>query len=349
MSHRIRIAAYSVGLFCVWGVNVGDIHSRIRRLSLEDTGYDGTFPKVDGDLGYARRQWAVDNIPISSSIRDCQAVAHPEGPFRDAVHVLDKLDSHRQWIGYQADSGNRLSMLVDSVLVDRAAVPLMTSYERYTACADCRGSSGGCPGFAPEFDRFAPGSDTVLIMAFHLDMRWAKRYAAQYKHLTVFNQMSYADMITETYLKRVMRSLGCAEGHRWLGAGNCAGCQSSKCTIIRGKPCIHPEHRTFSCEATGVDCDAIHCMLYGERLPWYYGGTKMAQSYMTRYAMLMATGAAPACCDSYHSFLFEAMRTDKTYIPYEEVPGLDLDDPVPLVVPRGVNVGYVQYVRDPMR
>jgi len=237
-------------------------------------------------------------------------------------------------------------LALDLFQLSRDMVPVMTPYETFASCGDCKGSSGGCPGFAPWFPTMYRNYDTVYVLVIHFDMRWARLYAAGGKSTRLF-QTSYADLITEKYARRIMSRIADASGRRWmLGMGNCSGCHPKHCTVIRGEPCARPAERTFSCEAVGVDCDMLHSQLYGEWLPWTYYAVEGVQSYMSRYVMWFAAGGW-----DFAAVLWDAVRVDQTYIPVNDVEGgeliFDSSDVHTVEVPSGVHAGYTQYVRDP--
>jgi hypothetical protein len=301
--------------------------------------YEGKFPKVDGDWGYLRRLAMCDALPEVYTERPIAEPA-PFGPF--GAEVFD-----RWTVGYRTSTGNDMMMVVDGHLMDRADVPVMTPYEAFASCRDCRGSSGGCPGFAPWFSHMYPNLGQVYVVVVHYDMRWAKKYA----HPGVkakFNQLSYADLITEKLARRLMNHIGAATGsRRMLGIGNCYGCHPQDCTVLRGQPCVKPGKRTFSCEAAGVDCDMLHHNLYGEYLPWvYHQDIDGVQTYMSRYSLVFADRGA-----DYHALLGNAIGDDPYTIPADLVDKpwvlMDVSDAYLAEIPSGVHAGGRQYFRSP--
>jgi hypothetical protein len=302
--------------------------------------YGGKFPKVQGDWGYLRRMAMCDAL---AEVYTERPIVHPlpYGPFgADA--------DHRWIVGYRTGTGNDMTMLVDGHALNREVVPVMTPYEAFASCGDCKGSSGGCPGFAPWFPHMYRTYQYVFVVVVHYDMRWAKRYA----HPGVrakFNQLSYADLLTEKYARRLTNHIGAAtNSRRMLGIGNCYGCNPKACTVLEGKPCAKPGQRTFSCEATGVDCDVLHRDLYGEWLPWSYHGDDGAdgvQTYMSRYSIVFMEAGI-----DYPTLLDEAIKADEYGIPaayVNDFVAFDVSDAYLGDVPAGVHKGCKQYYRSP--
>jgi hypothetical protein len=62
-------------------------------------------------------------------------------------------------------------------------------------------------------------------------------------------------------------------------------------------------------EATGIDCDELHHMIYGEYLPWYYKGTNMMPTYMSRYMCVYKEQDI-----DYAQLLKGAAENDKYYV-----------------------------------
>lgn len=320
-------------------MDLDELLKSIRNFDPSILDYEGKFPKVDGDWGYLRRMAMRDMLPHIVTSRDNTIEANPAGPFRVQA-------DNRLVVGYRTGSGNEMTMALDLFQLSRDMVPVMTPYETFASCRECRGSSGGCPGFAPWFPTMYRNHDFIYVLAVHFDMRWAKRYAAGGKSARLF-QNSYADLLTEKYTRRLLAYVSGVLGHkRMLGMGNCSGCHPQYCTVIRGEPCNHPHRRTFSCEAVGVDCDMLHCQLYGEWLPWTYYAMGGVQSYMSRYAMQFAAKEL-----DYAALLYDAACADPSHVPVGDVEGgeliFDASDVYTVEVPSGVHAGYTQYVRDP--
>lgn len=293
--------------------------------------------KVPGDAGYAKRWIASHELDpvVHDRARSGQALL--DGPWGVEDDVVD----FRMEVGYVTGTGNMVSLLVDAVLIDRDSIPLMTEYETVSMCRDCKGSSGGCPGFAPRFDWLRRGTDKVLVVIVHFDFAWAYKFVTfkGYGPRGTLRQLSYMDRLSDSYIHRIVKAELWDYG-MLLGAGNCAGCHPADCAVIRGGVCSKPQRRTFSMEATGIDCDEIHYALYGEYLPWYYQGTNRMPTYMSRYVLVF--------CDrseiDYLEVLRRSVLQDKSYIDLSQVPEYPELYAELMEVPHGAHTGYSQYV-----
>jgi len=271
---------------------------------------------TDIDLGQKKRELAVHKLPHLVHEREaCEPSI--DGPWTPKLEML--IPIYTEEVGYKTGSGNAMSLLIEAYRVDRSQIPLLTDYEHVSFCGDCKGSSGGCPGFAPRFESMKPKCDDFVVVAISIDMIWAIMYATPkdgWLGRRILKQLMYSDRITESYCKRLLTFLRGANAGFPLGAGNCMGCRPKFCTVIRGKKCAKPRKRTYSMEAVGVDCDELHIMLYGEPLPWYYKGTSKMMTYMTRYMGLFPKESTIGMADCLEGFVTK----DKSYAGITEVP-----------------------------
>lgn len=286
------------------------------------------------DLGKARRAIAVEKLArLVHADRAGSPVPNPDGPAPVGT----------SWyrVGYETGTGNRMSLLVDVIPMQRKDISLLTEYEQVKFCGNCKGSSGGCPGFAPRFEWLKKGVDRFVVVTVSIDMIWAIMYATPQDGWAggrILKQLVYADRLTECYCIRMLRHL--QDYGYVLGAGNCVGCHPKHCTVIKGQPCKTPKRRTFSMEAVGVDCDAVHEMIYEECLPWYYKGTNKIPSYITRYIGLFPN----ADIVNIESVVADFVMGDKSYISVSDVPR-PRDATISLqCVPHGAHKGDFQYV-----
>lgn len=289
------------------------------------------------DIGHARRACAsAYMLPVRTVRGSAGEVANHDGPWGLPVDELDL----RLEVGYKTGSGNISSMLLDAFYIDREDMPLLTEYEVFTACGDCKGSSGGCPGFAPLFTKMKRNISSMFVFVVHYDYAWAHEYVTKkgWGKVPILRQMTYMDRLTDSYLNRLRKRMQEKIGCYVLGAGNCLGCLPSKCTVIKGLPCTYPKKRTFSMEATGIDCDELHHMVYGEYLPWYYQGTGKMPTYMSRYMTIFDVGL------DYVELLRDVAINDWSYVDPKLVPEHDAPHKELLIVPSGVHEGYQQCV-----
>ena len=293
-----------------------------------------------GDLGHARRAAAADSIlPEVYDRAEVVMLPDPGGPALGWDGTCFSKE-----VGYRTGSGNDMSLLVEIFPINRHDVPLLTEYEQVKFCGDCKGSNGGCPGFAPRFEWLRSKCEDFIVVTISIDMIWPIMYATPrdgWVGRRVLKQLVYADRLTDCYGHRMLKAVR-KDGHV-LDMGNCPGCRPSRCTVIRGEKCRLPKKRTFSMEAVGVDCDELHKMFYGEQLPWYYKGTSKIPAYMTRYI-----GIFP------HRYKYSWRRTvqgiarfcesDKSYIPAAEVPAPREATVSLQKIPHGVYAEHFQYV-----
>lgn len=311
-----------------------DVYDYILKLDVEIS--EETPTTIPNDRGFAKRMIGVSLANPLIHERDEVEKAAFFGPW--GVDIGNDDSSVRMRVGYMTGSGNKLSLLVDGFYFHREDVPTLTLYETYKSCGDCKGSNGGCPAFAPLFSRLKRNCEYVYVIVVHIDTSWGIRYATPesgWMQRRILKQLMYSDRLSEYYINRLRNSLGTFT----LGVGNCTGCRPKECTVISEGYCKAPKKRNFSMEATGVDCDELQHMLYGEYLPWYYGGTKKLPTYLSRYAATF--------CESdldYHKLLSDFVVADKSFLPENEVPNVDPLDRELLEVPRGVHKGYKQYV-----
>jgi hypothetical protein len=112
-----------------------------------------------------------------------------------------------------------------------------------------------------------------------MDYCWALEYA---NRKNWYMQSSYIDMITVSYINRMVNAIQESADAYMLGAHNCPG-KCRDCTALTKGTCGRKKRR-YSMEALGKDCDYLHYMMFGEYKPWAYKGVSYVPMYMTRYA-----------------------------------------------------------------
>lgn len=286
----------------------------------------------DLDIGQRRRLLGKHVINKSERVREQYSLV-PDGPRGEGWNWC----VYENTVGYRTGSGNEMSLLVQLYDLDRSEVPLMTEWEQVTACDHngtvCKGSSGGCPGYAPRFDKIARREQKFTVLIVTSDMSWSLMYACMMIP-SWKNYLTWTDRITSSYVVRILRD-AFAE-YRTLGLGTCSG-KCKPCAVLQGLKCVKPGKRSYSMEAVGVDCDALHMLFYGEPLPWSYRGHKKMQTYMSRYAGVFADA------NDLDGLIDNAVSNDKSFFdPAPQEP----DFPVELMtIQSGVYKGE-QYVYD---
>jgi hypothetical protein len=168
-------------------------------IALEELGRE-TPTHITYDIGYAKRQYAAIHMEPIRVVRDSAGgEASVDGPWR-----VDDVD-FRMIVGYQSGSGNISTMLLDGIYIDRDEMPLLTEYETFAACGDCKGSSGGCPAFAPQFAKMKRNVKELFVFIVHYDFIWAHEYVTKrgWGKMPVLRQMTYMDRLTDNYLNRL--------------------------------------------------------------------------------------------------------------------------------------------------
>lgn len=292
------------------------------------------------DVGACRREYAMAHMSPLVYDRSSYVL---EPAFRAPWNCNNESLACVEEIGYKTGSGNVMSLLVHVFELDRMDVPLLTEYEHVSLCGSCKGSNGGCPGFAPRFDMIKRSTDTMYIVTVTFDMAWSLKYATPngLHYGYVLQQLAYADRLTDRYVRRMLMYLREHSIGHVIGLGNCPGCHTKDCTVRKGGRCSHPEKRIYSMEATGIDCDELHAMLYGEYLPWYYKGTNTMPQYMTRYCGVISDKPSSEVISHISNFIV----CDKSYVPIESVIDVSQEYNVVLVeIPSGPHKGGQQHV-----
>ncbi len=183
-------------------------------------------------------------------------------------------------VPYRTGTGHDLSMLVRLFEVPRGNIPLLSDYEHVASCGDCKGTSGSCPGFAPEIQDIHKSAPSLYVIVTTLDMAWTMKWASLNNWVYA---LTWCDRLTTAYVRRMMKSFA---GHTTFGAGSCAG-KCKPCAVLNGNKCVEPDKRQHSMEAVGIDCDRLHHMIYDEYLPWCHKGIPAVPSYMSRYTGIL--------------------------------------------------------------
>ncbi len=233
-------------------------------------------------------------------------------------------------VPYKTGTGNVLSFLVQMFTLDRKDVPMATEWEQLSSCGHCKGSSGSCPGFAPRFTSIKCDISKFTVLAVTIDMAWALTYGKPVPYVHSWkNWLTWADRLSSTYVIRIIKKA--FDGEYYFSLGSCQG-KCHPCAVINGLPCRKPGH-PYSMEGSGIDCDRLHYKLYGEYLPWSYKGEKHIQSYMTRYAGVLADESIVEAVD-------KAIKEEKSYTDaHLPIPEIDMTW---RTIPQGVHEGNKQ-------
>jgi hypothetical protein len=249
------------------GMTVDEVDIRLNSLAVED---------LPENLGERKRLLGTMEIPNLVYDRSDKVDPVWHGPWNHDVSIGE--------VGYMTSTGNVMSLWIQYHRMNKCDVPLYTDWEMVSYCADCKGSRGTCPGYAPRFERYCK-SGGVWVLTISMDFAWGLKYAGLGigDKRNIFMITSYVDAVTVRYIQRI---LGKFSNYRLLGAGGCPG-KCHPCTVMDVGKCSKPSKRMYSVESVGVDCDWLHRILYGEWLPWAYRGHRVVPTYMTRYGMIL--------------------------------------------------------------
>lgn len=143
--------------------------------------------------------------------------------------------------------------------------------EKY--CHDgCRnyGKSGGCPPFAPKFEKILRGIEECALILGMFDSKYKPPKVQACTNRAI--HWKFQDAVLANCMDKIGRHLQEKCGLNYLGTGYCMGCHGKKCAIKEGKPCRYPNKRTFSMEATGIDVVQTVQNIFQRRFFWYTKG-----------------------------------------------------------------------------
>ena len=169
-------------------------------------------------------------------------------------------------------SGELPLLTLDCHVMSRQNIPLLEKKYVDSLCATCPGLTGGCSPFAPRFDKLYPSYPNFVLFVLSIDFAYGflcmdSPCGIQYK--TPGPGIRRLNITTIGAINQMMKSVP-----RRLHAGNCKSCKKDYCTVLKGKVCCKPDRRTFSMEATNVDCDSLNKRLYNSSLSWYLKGVR---------------------------------------------------------------------------
>jgi len=225
---------------------------------------------TEGTWGQKRRRLAMTCITDHRADRSWKVYATTANsgmptPDDESIGV----SGYRTMAGYKTGSSDKhYSFLIEARTMSRVWLPMMTEWEQVAYCGeDCRGASGGCPGFAPRLTSIHPKMQGFTMVGIFVDTAFIfDNYKG--KPYTTINLQRLMKHFRGRVVKRVREQLG--NNGFVLAGGSCVGkcnpCKVDEC----GQACTKPKSRTYSLEATGVDVDMYHHEAYGTWLPWQY-------------------------------------------------------------------------------
>jgi len=232
-------------------------------------------------------------------------------------------------VGYRTGSGNVMKMTVHGFLVHRDDMPIMEEDLVEGMCnwgTGCKGHNGGCPPYAPYFDKMRVKSDKLYVIVVEFDMAGAITHSGWWKGVSApgLYILVYADRLTMCYTQRLLKEFEKSRFYT-LGLSNCPGCRLKDCTVLEGGRCNRPEKRRYSMEAVGVACHELQLMLFYNAMPWWYKTPEHMPCRMYRYAGVFASSSGLSE-DSLDNMLKTFAMSDKSYVELaDELPSYPME------------------------
>lgn len=120
-----------------------------------------------------------------------------------------------------------------------------------------------CPPFAPKFFDFAKPYQYILVVLLLVNMDEFDYIKQDYMKIRAANS------ILKSRMDKALRQSK-NDGEFYVSTGSCRLCRS--CKRKSGVSCAHPQERTFSFEAMGVNVSSLAMDLFQKRLLWYRKG-----------------------------------------------------------------------------
>lgn len=245
--------------------------------------------------------------------------------------------------GYKTGTGNMMPLIISGHTLHRDDIPVVEEEDVKSLCdwkGGCKGHNGGCPPYAPHFDKVKPSMELVYVITVEFDMKYAIEYSGWWRGSSVPGLfiITYADRLTMNYMQRLLKRVENNDLY-CLGLSNCPGCRPSECTIVKEGRCSKPRERRFSVEATGILCNELHQELFGEFLPWWYRTQEHMPNKLVRYSAVFVD---EWWSHTMEGLLTSAVQTDNSYTLLRNVSDLEYDVET-LTVPEGCLDEGVEY------
>lgn len=185
------------------------------------------------------------------------------------------------------NKNDKFDFVIQGYMLDSENIPVMGDLERMVACSTCSGYRGTCSIFAPYINLISKNKK-LFLLTITLDYWYIIRAVTLNftRKMTIITGILMADKLSESVARTYLSYFHSKFSGMKLTLGNCpAGCKP--CTVIDKKPCSNPKARTFSLEATGINCEQLHRNNYKSILPWFYKGTGILPQYISRYCGIL--------------------------------------------------------------
>lgn len=117
-----------------------------------------------------------------------------------------------------------------------------------------------CPPFSPSFSRFTQKYKYIKVVLLTIRIDQFDNIKNNYLKIKAANS------ILKSRVDKVLRSF-ISDDIYYISTGSCRLCKPCKCKI--NLPCAHPELKTYSFEALGINVSDLTADLFGIKLQWY--------------------------------------------------------------------------------
>lgn len=122
------------------------------------------------------------------------------------------------------------------------------------------GKKWSCPPYAPDYSHFVKKYKYIYVFLLYTEL-------AQFDYIRQnYLKVKAANSILKSRIDKALRE-SINEREFYISTGSCRLCKSCKKKI--GESCIHPELRTYSFEALGINVSLLTSNLFQKDLLWY--------------------------------------------------------------------------------
>lgn len=188
-------------------------------------------------------------------------------------------------IGYKTGSGKiyPLEIGYGQIHSTRVPVDMLTTRQACQNGCNLYGRNGGCPPFAPSFQKVC-GKSLLVVYAKLLTEYYPQKILAG----PFYTRWAFVETFMTTLTNRVGKRLASSLSGYFLSSGNCRSCRPKRCAVKEGNECRNPSARTYSLESTGVVVTELIKQLFDFELQWW---NRSDQNYIPEY-MLKVIGVA---------------------------------------------------------
>lgn len=135
------------------------------------------------------------------------------------------------------------------------------------------GKKWSCPPYSPTFNQFTSNYKNISICLLYMELN-------QFSYIkNDYLKIKAANTILKSRIDKTLRQLKKKDSY-YISTGSCRMCKPCKCKL--NKPCVHPDIKTYSFEALGVNVSDMLKDLFDFRLLWY------SKKYLPQYTSVVA-------------------------------------------------------------